>query len=594
MKRYTLESKIKKIYFVGFVGIILISVLGFAVMSNSMYSEQAFTFCENTVSLNLNLLENRLMQIQEIQRSIAEDSRIKEIIKYHAVNEEIDYSIELYQQREVADRFSLLFRSEGIDNAYIVDARGECLYTYKASLYPGRLIEEEWFQEIMEKAYMSSSYISRVHDKSYLLNGSKETCISMVMPITLGADGVVFSPKAYLVCDVSPGQILESSSADIKFALLYAEEEWYSFEEIEGSEDIRKEIEEGDASVRKIRRKGDNDLLVVSMGTKNFGLQLIGVKELAEESQMQRNLILLAGITMGAAALLTLIVSKQTTAAIVRPVKRLIEKCNEVSAGNYEIEFEKEEIQELGVLSDTIQNMIDNVVSLNKKMVEEEKRFSQQRLRALQHQINPHFINNVLQSIKALALEGKMKEISDMATCLGKVMAYSVYQPYESVTVKEELEHIKNYLEVQNIRFENRIIYSVECSGQAGNAKILKLILQPLVENAIEHGLGLREREIITIDAVEEEDMVCIIISDNGKGISEEKILQIREKLASGEVYDQQKSIGILNVNERLINKYGKEYGLELFSKEGNQTTVIVKLPKEREENGEYEGIAGR
>lgn len=585
MKKSTLGSKIKKIYFIGFMGIIVISVLGFAMLSNRMYTKQSFAFCENAVRLNLNLLEKRLLQIQEGQRMMAEDPQMKEIIKYRDTSEPLDYSIELYHQRDVSDKFSVLFRNSEIENAYIINTQGDCLYFYKSPVRSGKIMEQQWFREVIESASMSTSYISGVHDKSYLINEKKEQCISMVMPITVGMEGAPFSSKAYLVCDINLKQILENSSSDIKFALLYADREWYSFEDIKDSDEIKNwimlEEDTGEAKVEIFEQKNENDLMAVALKTKVFGLKLLGIKELKETGAIQRGMIELFILIIGAATLLTFIISRMTVRAIVNPMNSLMDKCHQVAQGNYAIEFGEEQIQELGVLSDTIRDMISDVVQLNQRMVEEEKKFSEQKLRALQHQINPHFINNVLQSIKAMALSGENKKISDISTYLGKIMAYSVYRPYESVTIKEELEHVKNYLEVQNIRFDNRILYSIECGEKIEKVKTLKLTLQPLVENAVEHGLKSKEKEFITISVDEEEDMLCIIITDNGTGISKEKIQELKQKLCAGEIYEQEKSIGLLNVNERIRKKYGEQYGLELISKEGNGTTVIVKIPKE-------------
>lgn len=242
--------------------------------------------------------------------------------------------------------------------------------------------------------------------------------------------------------------------------------------------------------------------------------------------------------------------------------------------------FPRGDREEIEVLSGTIQGMIENIVSLNQKMIEEEKALSKEKLKALQHQINPHFMNNVLQSIKALAIAGETEKISEISTALGKVMAYSVYRPYDVVTLEEELEHVRNYLHVQNIRYDNRILYTVECSEELKETPILKLTLQPIIENAIEHGLGVSGKEMVALSVEAEGDDVYIIIYDSGKGISKEKMEELREDLYAGRHYERGKSVGILNVNARLKKQYGNPYGIELNSKEGTGTTVIVKLPR--------------
>ena len=601
MKKYMLGSKILRIYFMGFLTMIVVSVVGFAVISNRMYTQQVINFCENVVRLNLDILDNKLLSIQESQRTITEDSQLKKIIEYRSKIEDmenIDYSIELFNQRVISDKFQILIRNREIENAYIVNEEGDCFYWYKKPIRQGEIAKELWYQNVLKNMSLSTSYISEVHDKRYLINPSKEKCISMVMPIILGSQQIAFSPKAYLICDVNLKAILDNNVSDIDFALLNSSKQWYYFNKIEENAQIQNYILDKvfskDVNVDTIEQKAGEDLLLVSMKTKFFGLQLMGIKELTEASTMKQSILKLSLMILIIAIIITIIISRKTVRTIINPVKRLMKQCNEVANGNYNVEFGEEKIEEMIVLSDVIQGMIKNVVYLNEKMIEEEKKFSEQKLKALQHQINPHFVNNVLQSMKGMALRGENKKISDLSTYLGKIMAYSVYQPYQSVTLKEELQHVENYLKIQSIRYDNKVLYSIECNSRVENTKILKLTLQPIVENAVEHGMKLQEREFITISAEEEGEMVCIIISDNGKGISEEKIKELQRRLVIGEVYQQEKSVGILNVNERIKKKFGDEYGLEIISRNGSGTTVIVKLPKEHKEEQGDESISCR
>ncbi|MDY2651722.1 MAG: histidine kinase, partial [Eisenbergiella porci] len=208
--------------------------------------------------------------------------------------------------------------------------------------------------------------------------------------------------------------------------------------------------------------------------------------------------------------------------------------------------------------------------------------------------INPHFLNNVLQLIKGMAVEGKKtEEISRLSTLLGKILAYSVYQPYEDVELKEELEYVKNYMEIQNLRYGGRIFYTIDCEPGLENVRISKLLIQPLVENAIEHGIKGKGRGMISISAERERDSICILVNDNGTGIPEPELADMKRKLEAETVYLQEKSIGVLNVNARLKRKYGGRYGIEVISREGAGTTVIIRLP-ENGEGKDNENITGR
>ena len=581
-KTYTLEKRIRRLNFWGCFGLIAVILAGFILISSNIYINQAMEFCDNALKMNLDNLNNRLLQIQEGQHWIAEDSQLREIIRYRNENPEVDFSIELYHQWDVLGQFQTMIRNREIDNIYIVDQDGNGLYSYKDTVYAGKLAEEEWFQEIKREARMEISYISQLHDQKYWYGGGNSgLAISMVMPIMSGGAGNQGTPQAYLIFDINLSNLLTHNTEDIQFAILDGKDQWCSIETMQGSEKIQQwaaRKEDGkDVDILDLEHK----TLVMSMPSETFKIRMIGVKNLSELEKLQSQLVELSILVFLLAALLSLFLSKSIMKSILRPIRRLMEKCDEVSKGNYEIAFDKEEAQEIAVLSTTIQGMIHNVVNLNQQMVEEEQKLSEEKMRVLQHQINPHFINNVLQAIKGLALQNETEKISRISTYLGKVMAYSVYRPYDTVTIKEEMNHVGNYLEIQKIRFDNSIFYTVECSEEVASVRTMKLILQPLAENAVEHGKPGKGRVFISVNADAEGERVCIIINDNGKGIEPEELEEIQEKLKYAKSYEQEKSIGLLNVNSRIKRKYGDDYGLEIQSRLGAGTTVIVKLPKE-------------
>lgn len=575
----TLEQEIRKGYLIGFFVVILISVIVFAVFSIKVYWTQAVKFCENVVELNLNLLDNQLLTIQDAQKTFSNDPRIKEIVKYRLEGDEIDYAIELYNQREILDRFQLMNRNAEVENIYIVDRNGTCLYSSQMAVDGESLRQQEWFQHLTQRIELNISYMSEIHDQSYYYDHSDKKCISMVMPMAFGTDSVSFVPRAFLVCDINLNRILGKEGKDIRFAVTDVNGEWYSAQEQEEDREIREWLHETGGQERMYVKNTD-ELLAVSMKAYYFDLRLVGMRKMSEMGSIKVQIFLITLFVLAAAAVLIAVLSHKTSAYITEPLKRLVKKCNIVAKGNYDVTFPRGDREEIEVLSGTIQGMIENIVSLNQKMIEEEKALSKEKLKALQHQINPHFMNNVLQSIKALAIAGETEKISEISTALGKVMAYSVYRPYDVVTLEEELEHVRNYLHVQNIRYDNRILYTVECSEELKETPILKLTLQLIIENAIEHGLGVSGKEMVALSVEAEGDDVYIIIYDSGKGISKEKMEELREDLYAGRHYERGKSVGILNVNARLKKQYGNPYGIELNSKEGTGTTVIVKLPR--------------
>lgn len=600
MKRYALDQKMKRMFTAAFLVILLLAAGLFAGISGSMYRKQAYQFCVSQVELNLNILDSRLQQIQTKQRVLAADSVIRNAVEYQVENETVDYSIELYHQRDVADKLYMLSENPEIENAYIVSADGRCLYSYRASVRKDyNLMQEEWLKDIVDSIYLNTSYVSGMHDKRYLLTDQKNECISMVMPITR-ENQYAFSAAAYLVCDIDPMAVLQSSrSADggVSLALaasgrlLYAKESRHLAEEEE--EQILARIDEEKSSFQLGGDPWGTDRLVVVMKSRFFGWNLVGIRSLDEIHSINRKLsCILAGILL-LSVLLVALISRIVSKSILTPMNRLVDCCNQVAVGNYEVEFPEGKSEEIHVLSQTVQTMIHNVFRLSEKVVEEEKKLSEEQLRALQHQINPHFLNNVLQLIKGMAVEGKTEEISRLSTLLGKILAYSVYQPYEDVELKEELEYVKNYMEIQNLRYGGRIFYAIDCEPGLENVRISKLLIQPLVENAIEHGIKGKGRGMISISAERERDSICILVNDNGTGIPEPELADMKRKLEAETVYLQEKSIGVLNVNARLKRKYGGRYGIEVISREGAGTTVIIRLPEDGE-GKDNENITGR
>ncbi|MCR4950893.1 MAG: histidine kinase [Solobacterium sp.] len=205
----------------------------------------------------------------------------------------------------------------------------------------------------------------------------------------------------------------------------------------------------------------------------------------------------------------------------------------------------------------------------------------------LQHQINPHFINNTLQAMKALSLEGQSEKVSRIATMLGRFLNYAVYEPYQTVALETEVEYVKNYIELQNIRYNDRILF--DCNLEEGTQGLMmpKMTLQPMIENCIHHGLGSEGTLTITVSAEIDARGIVVFIYDDGGGISEEKLAEIRENLTINNVYKNNRSIGIVNVNERLYRRFGEAYQMDIRSHTGYGTTIIMKfpLPKEMEEN---------
>jgi len=206
-----------------------------------------------------------------------------------------------------------------------------------------------------------------------------------------------------------------------------------------------------------------------------------------------------------------------------------------------------------------------------------------EQVKALQHQINPHFLNNVLQSIKSLAICGDTAAISKLTTLLGKVLSYAVYLPYELVGLRDELTNVENYIEIQNVRYDGLIRYEIRLDPENAEAQAPKLIILPIVENAIEHGFQPGNPLKITISVVEEGGALCIITSNDGVAIGSAQLEYLKKQLEGSETAEESDSIGLLNVNARLKRIFGAEYGLDVLDNGRAGATVVLTIPNRDE-----------
>ena len=205
-------------------------------------------------------------------------------------------------------------------------------------------------------------------------------------------------------------------------------------------------------------------------------------------------------------------------------------------------------------------------------------------LRSLHNQINAHFIYNVLESIKMMAEIDEKYEISDAITSLGKLMRYSIRSNFENVTLAEELEYIKNYILLMNLRYDFEVILSINVPQDLMNQEILKMSLQPVVENAVLHGIEpVASDTTVYIKAWEENGIFTVEITDSGRGMDTEELARLRRKI-HGEIEEsggKGNGVGLKNVEDRIKLTFGSGFGMEIYSEAMKYTKVAIRLPRQ-------------
>jgi two-component system, sensor histidine kinase YesM len=224
-----------------------------------------------------------------------------------------------------------------------------------------------------------------------------------------------------------------------------------------------------------------------------------------------------------------------------------------------------------------VQNLLEEV-----KFTQARKKEAEQL--ALQNQINPHFIYNTLEMIRMTAEVNDDEEVSEMTYTLGKLLRYGINHSNQPVTVRDEIEHLHNYIALQNMRFSNKYKLIIEIPEDIYAYSCLKLMVQPIVENTIYHAFKNRVGTgTITIKAEYSFDKLLFTLSDDGNGMDEQSLKLLRDHIAGTPLIESGRGIGLRNVNERIRLQYGESYGLSVFSKEELGTDVVLHLPGKTE-----------
>jgi two-component system sensor histidine kinase YesM len=231
-------------------------------------------------------------------------------------------------------------------------------------------------------------------------------------------------------------------------------------------------------------------------------------------------------------------------------------------------------------MNKSINYMISRIEELINIVIDEQKVKSQLKYEALRSQINPHFLFNTLNIIKWSAKMSGANNVSKMISSLGILLETSMNKGDDEISFKEELELIKAYMFIQNVRYNDAFLLKINIPEEILNFKVLKFILQPIVENSIIHGFkNLKAENIISIKAEKAESYIKLTINDNGQGI-EDKILQkIINDVEANDIKKKYSSIGLKNIADRIKLKYGNQYTLEIESLRDEGTTVLLTLP---------------
>lgn len=240
---------------------------------------------------------------------------------------------------------------------------------------------------------------------------------------------------------------------------------------------------------------------------------------------------------------------------------------------------------EIGTLYNEYSNMLEELNASIKRDYQDKLNILDAQMKSLEARINSHFLFNTLESINSMAEIDENEDIATMSLALGNMFRYAIKTPSEIVTLQDEINHVKDYVSIQAIRFSNKFTLTLDIPDELYQQKVLKLILQPLVENSFYHGLNYcTAGDTITIQAKRDSTILYITVSDNGQGMTQEVLDELRAKLSEEASFTElghrnKQGIGLKNIHSRIELYYGRGYGLSITSTPGEGTSITIKIP---------------
>lgn len=343
----------------------------------------------------------------------------------------------------------------------------------------------------------------------------------------------------------------------------------------------------GDTTHAAVEEQYDtyNECLIMHSPIDCFGWKIVSI---IPQSEFVRDLnTVIPGIFLAVSivGVIIVILVVNFSRQITRPIKKLSDSMMSVESGDFSVHVETHSKDEIGMLSGNFNTMVKEINDLIKSIqtAEEKRRIAE--LKALQAQINPHFLYNTLDSIIWLSRIGTTEQVVQLTEALTNLFRISISKGRDIITIEEELKHVENYIIIQKIRYQDEFDYSVQCDPALFKYMTMKLILQPLVENAIYHGIKTAaEPGFISVSVYEDGDDVVFEVKDRGLGMPPEIMENLKRMLgneASGG--KSSGSYGLVNINDRIKILFGLGYGITFTSTYGEGSTFWIRIPKTEE-----------
>lgn len=589
--------KIKEKLIIVFIILIIVPVLVLSIFTTyfteySTTSEVMKSMQETTKKISESI-DNEISATMNTMVQVISDKKLQDIVSNTMAMEIVERYDDVWYIKE---RMNTAFiTSFSVENVYICSYKG-VVYTadknYLSLTKEYDFTRTGWFQE-MSQNNIDSIITSKYDVASIIEEGTQPKIFSIIKKIYDEKGKEIGCIIVDMDCNMIGGIIQNNNDEKIQNIMITDNDKKiiYHYQDKYIGTQFRSSYISEALSIENgyVEDVVDNKLVAFSKSSVTNWNVIYEMKKESVLNNTDRFKIILYS-TMILISSIAIFYAIRVSKSFSNPIMQLQSYMKEVENGDFDVRVEVKNQDEIGDLASSFDKMVKETKTLIQDVYQSEIYQKEAELNALQAQINPHFLYNTLQTIDMIAEAEGMDHISDACQALSKIFRYSINRGQEFVLLSEELNHIRNYMIIQKLRYSKRINMQYDISEKCERLYIVKLLVQPLVENSIIHGL---ENSIgvctVIVRAYEKESNLIIEVEDDGDGIEEQKLSDLNQnlkeysknKIVHDISYDDgHRSIGLENTNARIKLYFGDEYGITIRSIQGEGTIVALKLPK--------------
>lgn len=534
---------------------------------------------ENSISRLEQVFDEAVTVSHSLQGHAEFQSRMRRTFKGQA---EL-FSDDLEGDMELA---SILSGHNSLAGVYLLGTNGLCCKSNADSFLYSNYFVQSWYQETIA-GHEGRWYV--LHDGSFVARTANNNYISYTEPYINRATGLC---SGVIVTEINEAVLMENLSIQSDMGMfLLLDAQGGLIDRTEANWATQREIERICAAAGG----GVNSTLnvdgamVVCRRSANTGWLLVGV---VPASYINQGGLTMVSVGIGCAGLVVLLaiwVSYLVSRSFTRPIIRVTNAMAMVEEGDLSLRLEETGEDETAKLSQGFNHMVARIEQLMASIYEQQSMLRRSEFKALQSQINPHFLYNSLDSIAWLIRMEQLNEAKMMVQSLSTLFRIALSKGHELIPIESELKHLQSYIAIQTIRYSKKFTFGIDVEDELREYVTLKLMLQPLVENCIYHGLSVERPMIhIHVSVTGEGEDIVFRVSDDGAGMPPEKLEALRASISrmpeeSDLTKDASGGYGLPNINGRVRVYFGEQYGMTIDSRVMEGTTVTIRIPRVKE-----------